>query len=132
VVSPHCGMAKGTSRAEVTSNSEKIRPVALAIVELRESEGIIYFFPRAGWTALAYSLAQLDLLFLLCGGGGKSDRNSIVTTFSRPHTKEKSRSGCVETIKGRPEEEREPLRGHLQIDFGTLNVIMTLGGGFSP
>jgi len=32
--------AKGTSQAEVTSNSEKIKPVALAIVELRESEGI--------------------------------------------------------------------------------------------
>jgi len=46
VVSPwrmHCmysGMAKGTSRAEVTLNSKKIKPVALAIVELRESEGI--------------------------------------------------------------------------------------------
>jgi len=38
----HCmysGMAKGTSRAEVTLNSEKTKPVALAIVELRESEG---------------------------------------------------------------------------------------------
>jgi len=33
-------MAKGTSRAEATSNSEKIKPVALAIVGLRESEGI--------------------------------------------------------------------------------------------
>jgi len=33
-------MAKGTSQAEVTPNSEKIKPVALAIVELRESEGI--------------------------------------------------------------------------------------------
>jgi len=27
-------------RAEATSNSEKLKPVALAIVELRESEGI--------------------------------------------------------------------------------------------
>jgi len=39
----HCmysGMAKGTSRAEATLNSEKIKSVALAIVELRESEGI--------------------------------------------------------------------------------------------
>jgi len=39
----HCmysGMAKGTSQAEVMSNSEKINPVALAIIELRESEGI--------------------------------------------------------------------------------------------
>jgi len=36
----YSGMAKGTSRAEATSNSEKIRPVALAIVELRESEGM--------------------------------------------------------------------------------------------
>jgi len=31
------GMAKGTSQAEATLNSEKIKPVALAIVELRES-----------------------------------------------------------------------------------------------
>jgi len=33
-------MAKGTSRAEAMSNSEKIKPVTLAIVELCESEGI--------------------------------------------------------------------------------------------
>jgi len=44
VVSPwrmHCmysGMAKGTSQAEATSDSEKIKPIALAIVELRKSE----------------------------------------------------------------------------------------------
>jgi len=39
----HCmysGMTKGTSWAEATLNSEKIKPVTLAIVELRESEGI--------------------------------------------------------------------------------------------
>jgi len=39
----HCmysGMAKGNSWAEATLNSEKIKPVALAIVELCESEGI--------------------------------------------------------------------------------------------
>jgi len=38
----HCmysSMTKGTTRAEVTLNSEEIKPVALAIVELRESEG---------------------------------------------------------------------------------------------
>jgi len=38
----HCvysGMAKGTSQAEVMLNSEKIKSVALAIVELRESKG---------------------------------------------------------------------------------------------
>jgi len=33
-------MAKSTSWAEVTLNSEKIKPVALAIVELHKSEGI--------------------------------------------------------------------------------------------
>jgi len=33
-------MAKGTSWAEAMSNSEKIKSVALAIVELRESEDI--------------------------------------------------------------------------------------------
>jgi len=31
---------KGTSWAEATSKSKKIKPVALAIVELRESESI--------------------------------------------------------------------------------------------
>jgi len=36
----YSGMAKGTSRAEATLNSENINSVALAIVELRESEGI--------------------------------------------------------------------------------------------
>ena len=32
-------MPKGTSQAESTSNSEKIKPVALAVIELRLSEG---------------------------------------------------------------------------------------------
>jgi len=46
VLSPwrtHCmynGMAKGASWAEATSNSKKIRLIALAVVELHESEGI--------------------------------------------------------------------------------------------
>ena len=34
-------MPKGTSRAEAMSNSEKIKPVALAVVELCLSEGIV-------------------------------------------------------------------------------------------
>jgi len=36
----YSGMAKGTSRAEATLNSKKIKSVALAIVGLRKSEGI--------------------------------------------------------------------------------------------
>jgi len=36
----YSGMAKGTFRAEATSNSGKIKPVALAIVELCEYEDI--------------------------------------------------------------------------------------------
>jgi len=36
----YSAMAKGTSWAEATSNSKKIKPIALVIVELRESEGI--------------------------------------------------------------------------------------------
>jgi len=36
----YSGMAKGTSWAEATSNSKKIKLAALAIVELRVSEGI--------------------------------------------------------------------------------------------
>ena len=33
-------MPKGTCWAEATLNSEKIKPVALAVIELRLSEGI--------------------------------------------------------------------------------------------
>jgi len=36
----YSGMAKGTSWAEVTSNSKEIKPIALAIVKLCKSEGI--------------------------------------------------------------------------------------------
>jgi len=36
----YSGMAKGTTQAEVTLNSEKIKSIALAIVELRVSKGI--------------------------------------------------------------------------------------------
>jgi len=36
----YSGIAKGTSWAKATSNSEKIKSVALAIVELCESESI--------------------------------------------------------------------------------------------
>ena len=36
----YCGMQKGTSWAEATSNNEKIKPVVLAIIKLCLSEGI--------------------------------------------------------------------------------------------
>jgi len=36
----YSSIAKGTSRAEVMLNREKIKPTVLAIVELCESEGI--------------------------------------------------------------------------------------------
>jgi len=36
----YSGMAKGTAWAEAMLNSKKIKHVVLAIVELRESEGI--------------------------------------------------------------------------------------------
>ena len=36
----YCGMPKGTCRAEAMSNSETIKPIALAVIELRLSEGI--------------------------------------------------------------------------------------------
>ena len=41
----YCGVPKGTCRAaaefEATPNSEKIKPVALAVIKLRLSKGII-------------------------------------------------------------------------------------------
>ena len=35
----YCSMPKGASQDEATSNSEKIRPTALAFIELRLPEG---------------------------------------------------------------------------------------------
>jgi len=39
-------MPKGTSQAEATLNSEKIKPIALAVIELRWSEGIVVIVTR--------------------------------------------------------------------------------------
>ena len=36
----YCGMPKGTSRGEAMSNSEKIKPAAIAVIKLCLSEGI--------------------------------------------------------------------------------------------
>ena len=36
----YCGMPKGTSQAEVTSSSKKIKPFALAVIKLHLCEGI--------------------------------------------------------------------------------------------
>jgi len=36
----YCGVSKGTSRDKATSNSKKIKPIAVAVIELRLSEGI--------------------------------------------------------------------------------------------
>jgi len=52
-------MGKGTSRAEVTSNSKKFKPVALAIVELRESGR------RAG-RQLVSQLVENSFFFKFC------------------------------------------------------------------
>jgi len=38
----YCGMQEGTSRDEPMLNSEKIKPVALAIVELSISQSIAH------------------------------------------------------------------------------------------
>jgi len=57
----YSGMAKGTSRSEVTSNSEKIKSVALTIVELHDSEGIRQLVRSASW--LASQLASQPTFF---------------------------------------------------------------------
>ena len=40
------GMPKGTSRAEAMLNSEKVKPVALAVIELCFTEGISQLIRR--------------------------------------------------------------------------------------
>jgi len=56
----YCGMAKGTSWAEAMSNSKNFKPVALAIVELCESESISQL---VGWSvgrSVSQSVRQAD------------------------------------------------------------------------
>ena len=44
----YCSMPKGTCRAEATLNNEKIKPVALAVIELHLSdEGVSYFLSQS-------------------------------------------------------------------------------------
>ena len=43
----YCGMPKGTSQAEAMSNSEKIKPIALAVIELHLSEDISQSFTQS-------------------------------------------------------------------------------------
>ena len=50
----YCGIPKGTSRAKATSNSEKIKPVAIAVIELRLSGGI----SQSGSQAVRQSVSQ--------------------------------------------------------------------------
>ena len=55
----HCtysGMPKGTSRAEATSNSEKMKPVALAVIELCLSEGIRQSVSQSGSQSVSQSV----------------------------------------------------------------------------
>ena len=47
----YCGIPKGTSWDEAMSNSEKIKPIALAIIELRLPEGIRQAGRQAGGQA---------------------------------------------------------------------------------
>ena len=45
-------MQKGTSRDEATSNSEKLKPIALAVIELHLPEGIKQAGGQAGRQAV--------------------------------------------------------------------------------
>jgi len=54
-----CSIPKGTSKAEATSNSERIKCVALAIGELHWSEGIRQVGRRVGGQVGRLAVSQL-------------------------------------------------------------------------
>ena len=54
----YCSMPKGTSREEANLNSEKIKPIALAVIELRLPEGIRQADGRAGGQAGRRAISQ--------------------------------------------------------------------------
>ena len=54
----YCGMPKGTSWAEATLNSEKIKLVALAIIELCISQAVNHTDNQAGSRSVSQSVSQ--------------------------------------------------------------------------
>ena len=54
----YCGMPKDTSRAEATLNSEKIKPIALAIIELRLSKDISQSVSQAVRQSVSQAVSQ--------------------------------------------------------------------------
>ena len=58
----YCDMPKGTSQAETMPNSEKIKPVALAVIELRLSEGIRQSVSRKFCLKYIYLKSRSNLL----------------------------------------------------------------------
>ena len=62
----YCGMPKGTSRAEFTSNSEKIKPVALAVIKFSQSvENFIRYFFLIPWQLLKVFWVDLKAYLVL-------------------------------------------------------------------
>ena len=53
-------MEKGTSRDEVTLNSEEIKPIALAVIELRLPEGISQIIIQIPSQIVSQSVEKFD------------------------------------------------------------------------
>ena len=71
----YCGMPKGTSRTEATSNSEKIKPVALAVIKLHLSaEGI------SQWITQSVS-RKFHLILKFCSNLLKAFRVNLKTNL---------------------------------------------------
>jgi len=69
----YSSMVEGTSRAGATSKSKKIRPVALAIVEVREYEGI----RQAGRQLVSQKIPLNKFLFKFCSNFLKAFRINL-------------------------------------------------------
>ena len=61
----YCGMPKSTCRAEATSNSEKIKPIALAIIELSLSEGMSQLLSQSVENSTKYIQWNLSIMVTL-------------------------------------------------------------------
>ena len=59
----YCGMPKGTSRAEATLNREKIKPVAIAVIELRLTEVISQSVRQSVSQAVSHKKIPLNNFF---------------------------------------------------------------------
>jgi len=79
-------MPKGTSLAEAESNSEKIKPVVLAVIELRWSEGIGQTISQSAENPIKQKIPLFRKCLKFCGNFLKAFRINLKVCLGLTNT----------------------------------------------